>query len=66
MDIDTPWMTPVHDIATNLVYSANGADVVLTMCDGQVLYRDGEYETIDVEKAKAEVKRSVDEVLVAL
>lgn len=66
MDIDTPWMTPVHDIATNLVYSANGADVVLTMCDGQVLYRDGEYETIDVEKAKAEVKRSVDEVLAAL
>ena len=56
----------MHDIATNLVYSANGADVVLTMCDGQVLYRDGEYETIDVEKAKAEVKRSVDEVLVAL
>ena len=39
---------------------------VLTMCDGQVLYRDGEYETIDVEKAKAEVKRSVDEVLAAL
>ena len=59
-------MTPVFDIATNLVYSANGADVVLTMCDGEVLYEDGESKTIDVEKAKAEVKRSVSEVLAAL
>lgn len=66
IDIDTPWMTPVHDIATNLIYSANGSDIVLTMCDGEVLYEDGEYKTIDVEKAKAEVKRGVSEVLEAL
>jgi 5-methylthioadenosine/S-adenosylhomocysteine deaminase len=65
-DIDTPWMTPVYDMATNLIYSANGADVVLTMCDGRVLYEDGEYTTIDIEKTKAEVKRSVGEVLAAL
>lgn len=66
IDIDTPWMTPVHDIATNLIYSASGADIVLTMCDGKVLYKDGEYLTIDIEKTKAEVRRSVDEVLAAL
>ena len=65
-DVDTPWMCPVYDMATNLVYSANGADVVLTMCDGQVLYENGEYTTIDIEKTKAEVVRCVGEVLDAL
>lgn len=66
MDIDTPWMKPVYDMAVNLVYSANGADVCLTMCDGKVLYRDGEFLTIDVEKAAAECQRSIDEILAAL
>lgn len=65
-DIDTPQMTPVYDMQTNLIYSANGSDVVLTMCDGKVLYKDGVYTTIDIEKTKAEVKRSVGEVLAAL
>lgn len=66
LDIDTPWMFPVYDMPTNLVYSANGADVVLTMCDGEVLYENGEYKTIDIERTKYEVGRSIDEVLTAL
>jgi 5-methylthioadenosine/S-adenosylhomocysteine deaminase len=66
IDVDTPWMCPVYDMATNLLYSANGADVLLTMCDGKVLYENGEYKTIDIEKAKAEVCRSVGEILDAL
>lgn len=63
LDVDTPWMCPVHDMPTNLVYSANGSDVVLTMCDGRVLYRDGEYATIDIERTKHEVVRCVDAIL---
>lgn len=41
----------------NLVYAGDGADVVLTMCDGRVIYRAApaaEWPTIDVERAKAE------------
>ena len=38
----------------------------MTMCDGKVLYRDGEYLTIDIEKTKFEVKRCVGEILSAL
>lgn len=37
-----------------MVYAGDGADVVLTMCDGEVIYRAGEWPTIDVERAKAE------------
>lgn len=66
MDVDTPWMCPVYDMATNIIYSASGADVVLTMCDGKVLYENGEYKTIDIEKTKFEVVRCVNEVLDAL
>ncbi len=65
-DVDTPWMKPVYDMAVSLVYSANGADVVMTMCDGQVLYENGEFKTIDVERAAAECERSAGEVLEAL
>lgn len=66
IDIEQPYMKPVYDLATNLVYSASGSDVVLTMCDGKVLYRDGEYKTIDIEKAMAETERACGRILSAL
>ena len=66
IDIDTPWMYPVHNLATNLVYSASGSDVVMTMVDGRVLYEDGEYATIDIEKAKADVTSETEKILAQL
>lgn len=54
LDITQPNMQPVHNLLNNLVWSADSGNICLTMCDGQVLYRDGEYLTIDVEKAMAE------------
>ena len=53
VDISGPWMYPVHDLINNLVYSASGSDVIMTMVDGRVLYEKGEWTTIDVEKAIA-------------
>lgn len=50
LDTSAPYWKPVHDLANNLVYSASGTDVCLTMADGKVLYRDGIYTTIDIEK----------------
>ena len=41
----------VDDIAAAIVYSACGADVRMTMVDGKILYCDGEYATIDAERA---------------
>lgn len=62
LDISNPNMKPVHDLLTNLVYSASGSDVVLTMVDGKVLYRDGEYSTIDVEKVVFEVEKAAERI----
>ena len=53
LDIDQPNLQPVHDLLNNLVWSADSGNVALTMCDGRVLYKDGVWETIDVEKAIA-------------
>jgi 5-methylthioadenosine/S-adenosylhomocysteine deaminase len=39
----------------NVCYAGSGSDVCLTMCDGQVVYKDGQWSGIDVELAKAEV-----------
>lgn len=57
LDTDRPYMCPAHDPLSNLVYAAQGGDVVLTMCDGEILYRNGEYTTIDVERARFETER---------
>ena len=41
-------------MASMLAYAANAADVSHTLVDGRVLYRKGEFTTLDIEKVKAE------------
>ena len=59
-------MRPVHDLATNVVYSACGSDVVLTMVDGEVLYRDGNFLTLDLEETIAKTEEAVHRILARL
>lgn len=54
VDANVPNMNPVHHMINNLIYSADGKDIVMTMVDGRVLYDNGDYKTIDVEQAIAE------------
>lgn len=63
MDISGPHMYPVHDLVNNIVYSASGSDVVLTMADGKILYENGEYKTIDIEKTLFEADRMTKNIL---
>ena len=60
VDTDKPHMTPCLDIPVLLVYSAQGSDVCMTMCDGRILYENGEYKTIDAEKTYYNVKKTVE------
>lgn len=50
-------------MAENLIYSAQGSDVVLTMVDGTILYENGEYPTIDIEKEIAETCAARERIL---
>lgn len=54
-DTTGPSWHPATNPLTNMVYAGHGADVCLTMCDGAVVYRDGQWPLVDVERAKAEV-----------
>lgn len=57
IDTDTPQAMPLFDPISAAVYALSGNDVSLTMVDGQVLYEDGEYMTLDKEKIFAEGAR---------
>ena len=63
MRTDVPNMHPVHSMLNNVVYSASGSDIVMTMVDGKVLYRDGEYMTIDIEQAITEAEKATQDIL---
>ena len=63
LDISGAQWHPVHNLLTNLVYSASGDDVVLTMVDGKVLYKDGEYVKIDKEKILFEAGQAAGRIL---
>ena len=49
----THWC-PRHDLASILAYAAASSDVSHTLVDGRVLYRNGDFMTLDIEKVKAE------------
>ena len=49
-DISHPNMHPVHDIINNMVYSVSGDEIIMTMIDGKIVYENGEYTTLDIEK----------------
>ena len=56
INLDSVNNIPLYDFYTTLGYSAKSSDVIMTMVDGKVLYKDGEYKTIDIEKLKFEAK----------
>ncbi len=56
IDTDSINNIPSYDPAYTAVYSANSSDVRLTMVDGKILYENGEFMTLDIEKVKAEMR----------
>ena len=56
LDFDRPGLVPCHDVEENLVFSANGSYVCMTMARGKVVYENGEFLTLDVDHIMSEVK----------
>ncbi|MBQ3378373.1 MAG: amidohydrolase [Clostridia bacterium] len=63
IDLDTPSMQPEHDLLSNIIYSLDASSIIMTMIDGQAVYKDGEYKTIDTEKVYFEVESSKKRIL---
>ena len=43
LDLHQPNMQPIHNIPKNIVYSAGKSNVCMTMINGKILYRNGEF-----------------------
>ncbi len=56
IDLNTVNNVPSYDPVYSLIYSVNSSNVIMTVCDGQILYENGEFTTVDIEKAIANVK----------
>lgn len=64
IDLHQPNMQPVHNIPKNLVYSGSKSNVLMTMINGKILYRNGEFnvgESVENIYAKCDkiVKRII-------
>ncbi len=49
---------PCYDDYAMIAYSAERSDVLMTMVDGRILYRNGEYNSIDEERMRYECSRT--------
>ena len=59
LNLDAPHLFPLNDPFAAIAYAAKGSDVSMTMVQGKILYEDGEYKTIDLEKIRSEVETCV-------
>ncbi len=63
LDISGPHWCPQHDLVGNIVYSAQGSDVVLTMVDGKILYQNGEFWSVNFGKIKPDCIKANERIL---
>ena len=63
VDMDRPHLVPNTDPLSNLLYSAQGGDVCLTMVDGRVLYENGEFATLDRDRILFEARKAAKRLL---
>ena len=55
VDFTAPHLMPCHNVLTGLVFGAKGGDVAMTMVRGKILYRNGQFPTIDLNAVVKEL-----------
>lgn len=56
-DLEAAHLRPVYDPLVSVFHAADRGDIVLTMVDGRVLYKNGEFTSIDIAQVLAETDR---------
>ena len=56
LDMDMLHTLPIYDPCDSFLYCTNSSNVAMTMVDGKILYENGEFKTLDIEKIKADFK----------
>ena len=57
LNVDSPNMQPLNNPVSALAYSTNGSETECVIVDGEVLYENGEYPTIDKERVLYEISK---------
>ena len=64
IDLHQPNMQPIHNIAKNIVYSGSKSNIKMTMINGKILYKDGQFnigeKPEDIYKACEETLKKLD------
>ena len=55
VDFSAPHLMPCHNVLNGLCWSAKGGDVAMTMVRGQILYRSGQFPTINLQEVVEEL-----------
>ena len=59
LDMDMIHTLPVYNVCDAFLYNTNSSNVVMTMVNGNILYENGEFRTLDIEKIKHDFKNIV-------
>lgn len=63
LDLAHPNMLPMYNPVSQTVYAATGKEVCMTMVNGQILYQDDEYKTLDIHQLRTAAKQAAKWVL---
>lgn len=55
LDLKRPNLLPMHNPISQVVYAATGAECVMTMVDGQIVYQDGTFRTFSLDDLYSEL-----------
>ncbi|MDR0838497.1 MAG: amidohydrolase [Oscillospiraceae bacterium] len=58
LNLGKPHLTPVHDVMSDIVFAAQAGDVEMTVVDGRIVYRDGEFLLFDAREAMEKAAKS--------
>jgi len=63
IDLNSPSTTPIIDPVSHLVHAVGREQVVMTVVNGSILYHNGNFLTLDIEKIKKESQRVTDRLI---
>jgi 5-methylthioadenosine/S-adenosylhomocysteine deaminase len=57
IDLSKPWLQPLNNAVSSLIYSANGSEADTVIIDGEVIMEKGQVNTLDQERINFEVEK---------
>ncbi len=63
VDLRRPHLTPLHSVASHLVYSSGGSDVSTVIVNGRILMRDGRILCADEEQVMERAQRVAEDLV---